>query len=100
MSLDGIKDQLKQKVAMASLINAKIKFDFGDDGIVYIDATQTPPVISQDDLDADTTLVCSVTTFTNILNGTQDPNVAFMMGKLKVRGSMGVAMKLNSLLAD
>ena len=32
--------------------------------------------------------------------GTQDPNIAFMMGKLKVKGSMGLAMKLNGILED
>ena len=39
-------------------------------------------------------------TFEGILNGTQDPNIAFMMGKLKVKGNMGLAMKLNSILED
>jgi putative sterol carrier protein len=39
-------------------------------------------------------------TFENILAGSQDPNLAFMMGKLKIKGSMGLAMKLNGILED
>jgi putative sterol carrier protein len=35
-----------------------------------------------------------------MMDGTQDPTLAFMMGKLKVEGSMGLAMKLNSIIED
>lgn len=98
MMLESVTEQIKQKLSFAPQVNATVKFDFGDDGIIFIDATQTPPVISHEDKEAVTTLACSVATFTAILNGTQDPNIAFMMGKLKVRGSMGVAMKLNAIL--
>jgi len=67
---------------------------------VFVDATQTPPAVSDEDGEADLTLVTSIDTFKGILEGTQDPNIAFMMGKLKVQGSMGLAMKLNSILED
>ena len=100
MSLEAVQSKIKEKIALASTLNAKVKFDFGDDGIVFVDATQNPPEISDDDGDADTTFVCSVDTFKEILEGTQDPNIAFMMGKLKVQGSMGLAMKLNGILED
>ena len=56
--------------------------------------------MSEEDGDADCTLKCSIDTFKAILNGTQDPNIAFMMGKLKVKGNMGLALKLNSILED
>ncbi|MGB0720620.1 MAG: SCP2 sterol-binding domain-containing protein [Bdellovibrionales bacterium] len=100
MTTDSIEAKIKEKMALTAGLNAKVKFDFGDDGVVFVDATQSPPVISQEDAEADTTLVCSVETFKGILAGTQDPNIAFMMGKLKVKGSMGLAMKLNSILED
>jgi len=100
MSIETIKAKMKEKMALAAGLNAKIKFDFGDEGIVHVDATQSPAVISEDDADADTTLVCSIDTLKAIVEGTQDPNIAFMMGKLKVQGSMGIAMKLNSILED
>lgn len=100
MSNEAIIAKVKEKMALASTLDAKIKFDFGDDGIVFVDATQNPPVLSEEDADADTTLVTSLDTFKGILEGTQDPNIAFMMGKLKVQGSMGIAMKLNSILED
>ena len=101
MSLESATAKIKEKMMMAAGLNAKVKFDFGDDGAIFVDATQSPPVISENtDEDADTTLVCSLDTFEGIANGTQDPNIAFMMGKLKIKGSMGTAMKLNSILED
>ena len=59
-----------------------------------------PPVATLEDKDAEVTLVTSIETFEKILSGQQDPNIAFMMGKLKVQGSMGLALKLNGMLED
>ena len=98
MSLETITARMRDKFSFAPAINAKIKFDFGDSGIVFIDATQNPPVLSHDDAEADTTLVCAPETLEGFLDGTQDPNIAFMTGKLKIRGSMGIALKLNAIL--
>ena len=100
MSIETIQSKIKEKMALAAGLDAKVKLDFGDEGIVFVDATQTPPEVSDEDADADLTLVTSVGTFKEILEGTQDPNIAFMMGKLKVQGSMGLAMKLNGILED
>jgi len=101
MSLESVTEQIKQKMVMAMGLSAVVKFDFGDDGVIVADTTQSPPDISHDgDKDADCTLICSLDTFEGILSGTQDPNIAFMMGKLKVKGSMGLAMKLNAILED
>ncbi len=100
MSLDEVTTRIKQKMALAAGLKARVKFDFGDDGLIFVDSTQSPAVISHENAEAETTLACSLPTFEAILDGRQDPNVAFMMGKLKVKGSMGLAMKLNSILED
>lgn len=100
MSLDTISEKIQGKLARASGLDKKVKFDFGDDGILFVDNTQSPPVISNADEDADVTLSCSMSTFEAILTGAKDPNIAFMMGQLKVKGSMGLAMKLNAILED
>lgn len=100
MSLESVTESIKAKMAMAAGLNAKVKFDFGDDGLIFVDATQSPPEVSHEDNDADCTLKCSLDTFKGFMEGTQDPTMAFMMGKLKVDGSMGLAMKLNSIIED
>ncbi len=100
MSLETVTQAIKTKMALASGLDAKVKFDFGDDGLIFVDATQTPPEVSHEDNEADCTLKCSIETFKGFMEGTQDPTMAFMMGKLKVKGSMGLAMKLNSIIED
>lgn|SRR5690606_31855559 len=100
MDIETATQKIKEKLAFAPQVNAKVKFDFAEEGRIFIDATKTPPDLNHDDAEADTTLSCSLETFGAILNGTQDPNIAFMTGKLKVKGSMGIAMKLNAILED
>ena len=100
MTKDEIISKLQDKLKFGVPFQAKVKFDFGDDGIVFINATQSPPVFSDADDEADVTLSCKTDTFAGFMNGTKDPNMAFMMGQLKVRGSMGLAMKMNALLED
>ena len=100
MTLESITEKIKQKLANPMGLKGKAKFNFGDDGIVFVDTTQSPPEVSHENKGADVELITSMETFQAILNGTQDPNIAFMMGKLKVKGSMGMAMKLNAILED
>ncbi|MBN2629814.1 MAG: SCP2 sterol-binding domain-containing protein [Rhodobacteraceae bacterium] len=47
---------------------------------------------------ADVTLTASAEVFKSILDGNTNPTMAFMQGKLAVDGSMGLAMKLGSVL--
>ena len=44
-------------------------------------------------------MTADVDTFKGILSGDTNPTSAFMTGKLKVDGDMGMAMKLASVLA-
>ncbi len=97
MALEDLSEKL---VAKLGSFGHTVKFDFEEDGVLFIDATQSPPVASLNDDDAEVTLTTTLETFEKIVRGEQDPNIAFMMGKLKVKGSMGLALKLNSILED
>ena len=101
MSLENITQAIKLKMSQAAGLQAKVKFDFGDDGLIFVDTNQDPASITHEDSgDADVILSCPIDVFSGFLDGTQDPNIAFMMGKLKVQGSMGLAMKLNAILEE
>jgi len=100
MSFETIEKSIKDKLAYAPQLDAKIKFDFGDEGLIFIDGTQNPATMSNDDEDADTTFICSLDLFKKIADGSQDATMAYMTGKLKIQGSMGHALKLSSLLSD
>jgi putative sterol carrier protein len=47
--------------------------------------------------DADAVITASQETFEKIVSGEQNPTSAYMTGKLKVKGDMGAAMKLQKL---
>ncbi|MEM7523620.1 MAG: SCP2 sterol-binding domain-containing protein [Pseudomonadota bacterium] len=92
MGVADLANELKDKVAGGSF-DSVIKFDTGE-GVLVID-NQT---ISTEDKDADCTVGVSMEDLQAIIAGDLDPTAAFMQGKLKVDGDMGVAMKLGSLL--
>lgn len=100
MSTESIISNIMKKLENLPPLGAKYKFEFGDDDIVLVDATVSPPVISREDGEAETVFICSQDVFDAILSGAQDPTMAYMMGKLKIKGSMGYAMKLSNLLGD
>jgi putative sterol carrier protein len=43
-------------------------------------------------------VACADADFLNIVNGKLNAQMAFMMGKLKIQGDMGMALKLAQLL--
>ena len=47
--------------------------------------------------DADTTIQASEETMMAVVRGEQNPTTAYMTGKLKIKGDMGAAMKLQKL---
>jgi len=71
------------------------KFDIDGEGAIVIDGSGAH--ISDDDTDV--TLSASADTFRAILEGEQNATAAFMMGRLKVDGDMGMAMKLAGIMA-
>lgn len=75
----------------------KVKFDFGDAGKIHLDGIAG--AVSADDNPADTTIKVKLEDFVAMAQGQLDPTAAFMQGKLRVEGDMGVAMQLQSVMA-
>ena len=101
MGLDAIGEitaGIRKAVGANSGLNAGLKFDFEGKGFVFVDAKQTPNVVSNDDAPADCTIVISLENFQKMMRRELDPTMAFMTGKLKVKGDMSVALRLGPLL--
>ncbi|MDC7681945.1 SCP2 sterol-binding domain-containing protein [Asticcacaulis sp. BYS171W] len=96
--LAAITQKIASAVGENSGLGKRIKLDFGDDGKILIDAANVPNVVSNDDGPADTTVVVSLDNLIALKQGQLDPMMAFMSGKLKVLGDMGIAQKLIPLL--
>ncbi len=93
-----MSDFLEQAAAnlneRASGFDASAKFDIEGEGAIVLDSDGAR--ISDDD--ADVTMSADLETFKSIFEGDLNPTSAFMTGKLKIDGDMGVAMKLATVL--
>ncbi len=98
MSLDQITEQMRTRVGASAGLKKSVKFDFGSDGVVRIDDTVSPAVVDNADLPVDCTVKVAMSDFIDMASGKQNPQMAFMMGKLKVDGDMSVAMQLGTIL--
>jgi putative sterol carrier protein len=98
MSLESATETIKNRVGDDCGLEATLKFDFGDAGSILIDATSVPNSVSNDDKDADCTVGLTIEDFEAMLAGDLAPTTAFMSGKLRVEGDMGVAMKLQNIM--
>ncbi len=81
----------------APALGKTLKFAMGDH-IIYIDGTGGGNVVSSDNKDADCTITVTLEDLEGLMSGAINPMTAFMTGKIKVAGDMGIAMKLQSLL--
>ena len=80
-------------------LGGTLKFDFGEPGSVYIDGKAAPNTVSDGaGKSADCTITVSLETFEKMVKGELDGTSAFMQGKLRVAGDMGLAMKLGPVL--
>jgi putative sterol carrier protein len=81
----------------AAGMTASYKFDIEGSGSWLVDVDDGKVTVTEDEGDADCTISTSSETFLKIANGEQNPTAAYMSGKLKVKGDMGQAMKLQKL---
>ncbi len=100
MALDDLVAAMHAQADKLKELNHTVLFDLGDDGKVLLDATGGDVKITPnpDSDDAETTLALSAENMAKLIEGDLNPMVAFTMGRLKVFGSKGIALKLSSLL--
>lgn len=97
-TLDDLMARIQEKASHPNALHARVLFDFGPEGRICVDSTQDPPRVDQGEIEPDVTVLCTMAVFDEILSGTKDPSFAFLMGQVKIQGSMGLALKLNAFL--
>ncbi len=85
---------LKEKMG-DDQVEGSIKFEIENVGTIVIKEGE----VKESEEDTDCTLSGELETFMDIFNGNLSSTSAFMSGKLKIEGSMGTAMKYNSILS-
>jgi putative sterol carrier protein len=91
---------LNEKVKFLPPLGYKLKIELDEGGLVIWDGTGSAPVVTNEDGTADTTLRMTFNNAKALMEGRLDPTLAYMTGKLKVEGKLGVAMKLAAMLGD
>ena len=72
-------------------------FEIEGAGQWKVDVDDGAVTVTEGGGDADATISTSQETFEKIVAGEQNPTSAYMTGKLKIKGDMGAAMKLQKL---
>lgn len=98
MSLDNLTDQVKGQSLQLATLGYKVKFDVEDEGVILVDGTVNPVAVSNEDTEADCVISLSESNLEKLIAGDLSPTLAYTLGQIKVDGSLGVAMKLASLL--
>jgi putative sterol carrier protein len=94
-------ERLRAKPDVVSKIGAVYQFNISGPGGGQWSVDCTTPggaVTAGTAAAAKCTVSCTDADFLNIVNGKLNPQMAFMSGKLKIQGDMGLAMKLQQIL--
>ena len=81
---------------LAGMSNSYV-FDIENEGQWLVDVADGKLKVTEGGGDADATITTSGETFEKIAAGEQNATTAYMTGKLKIKGDMGAAMKLQKL---
>jgi putative sterol carrier protein len=85
-----LRDALKDRAGLPK----SLKVDFKGEGFIHVDGQS----VTNDDAAADCTVVVSREDLEAMTKGELDPMAAMLRGRLKIKGDMGVAMQLQSML--
>ena len=97
-----IAGKLQANPDLASSVNASYVFDLtGEDGGQWtLDLTKPGGEVKQGAIeDANLTVTMSASDFVKLVEGSLNPQMAFMSGKLKIKGDMPLALKLQQILS-
>ena len=97
--LNELTERVRNLVSDKDALGFDIKFNLGDEGVIFVAGSNSPIEVSNTDGDAVTTFNMDGADLGAMLDGELAPMNAFMGGKLKIDGDMAKAMQLSSLFS-
>lgn len=98
---DAVREFFEQLPARAqgrtAGVNSSYVFAVDGAGTWTVTVTDDGVSVDEGDTGGDCTIATSAETFERIVRGEQNPTSAYMTGKLKVKGDLGAALKLQKL---
>ena len=98
MNVETVAAEIRGHLMQFAGLGYKVKFAFDEGGVLLLDGTTTPPTLSEEDGEADCVIKSSVDNAVKLMKGELNPMLAYTMGQLKIDGSVGVALKMTSML--
>ena len=98
--LEKVAKNLEAKADKVKTINAIYEFNITDENSTYtIDLTKSGGFVSEGSSGhAKCTISIKAEDFAALIDKKLNPQMAFMTGKLKIKGDMGLALKLGTIL--
>jgi len=96
-----LPEQMKEKGDEVTKVNAIYQFDITGDngGKWWVDTTKSGGEVGEgENADAKCTITMGDGDFMDMVDGKLNGQMAFMTGKLKIKGDMSLAMKLGNVL--
>ena len=97
MNFSDISESIQEQAKKVSPLGGTFKIVL-DENVVFVDGSGEENLVSFEDNEADCTITTSQAALVDMMNGDLNPMMATMTGKVKIKGDMGLAMKLQSLL--
>lgn len=96
--MSDVENRLRDALPRLGRLGAVVVFDLGGDGRWLVDARNSQPRLEEDgdegELEPACTIKLSGENLLRLMDGRLDPMLGYTLGKIKVSGSLGVAMKL------
>ena len=84
--------------ARARDLSASYRFDIAGQGSWHVDVENGAVTVTQSSEPADCVIATDEQTFLAVVRNEQNPMGAFMTGKIRVEGDMGLALRLRDLV--
>lgn len=91
--LDLAANALREKLK-GSGFQGSVGFDMGEDGFIRVENEE----VTNESGPTDCTIRASMEVFREMFEGGLDPTNAFLTGKIRIEGAMGVAMEIARVL--
>ena len=94
-------EEAKARIDPARTVGKRMsyRFDIEGAGSWHVDVDDGKVRVEESDADAECVIRASEETFLKVVSGQQSPTSAYMTGKVKVQGDVGLAMRLRELFA-
>ena len=98
MSLPELTERVRTAVGDDCGVAKTIKFDFDADGVIVVDGKAKPNQVHNESVDTDLTLRVAIDDFRKILDRELKGRTLVLSGRVKLRGDIRIAMKLDKIL--